>query len=254
MPSDQHSEQRQTRKQKTPRSWWTVGIILAVIAVLIFAAYFINLTYTYYRQIEEGTLDLSSFTQGEQTAYEGATTASDPNFNVYVNNYSDDPTFGSPGAPLVIVAFIDFQCPYCRQVFPAVESVRQKYGEEILLVFRDFPLSGAHPDAQKAAEAGQCAHEQGQFWAYHDKLFNNQEQLTVADLKRYAAELSLDTAVFDNCLDTGKYEEEVLADMQDGIQAGVSGTPTFFFNDNRVPGVVTESGFDQIVDYFTNNN
>lgn len=226
-----------------------VGLVL-LICVILFTAYFIRKTFNYYQQIQDGTIDLSSFEQGSVTtaANTGSNEAVD---NFYASNFNDDPTFGNPEAKLTIVAFEDFQCINCANEFPIVRSMLNNNQDKVNFVFRDFPLSDIHPQAQKAAEAAQCAHEQGQFWTYHDRLFANQNALAVTDLKSYAAQLNLNTAQFDNCLDTSKYKDEVEADFNDGLKAGVTGTPTFFFNGNKVAGGISADGFEQIIEYFT---
>lgn len=234
------------------RRWGKILLLIVLISIILFAAYFIQTTYTFYQQIEEGTIDLSSFEQGGTSELEESLIVENPSL-VYINNYQDDPVFGPQDAPVTIVAFEDFQCPYCRQASDAVHQMVNQFGNDVLFVYRDFPIDELHPNAKKAAEAAQCAHEQGQFFSYHDKLFINQSDLSVTALKQYALELHLDTAAFDNCLDTGKYTQEVQADFEDGLKAGVTGTPTFFFNGNKVAGVITLEGFSQIIDYFKNN-
>ena len=119
------------------------------------------------------------------------------------------------------------------------------YGEQIKFIFRDFPLKN---NSQKAAEAGECAHEQGKFWEMHDKLFINQNDLSVLALKRYASELGLDESSFNECLDSGRYVTEVQEDLSDGLLAGVDGTPTFFINDYEFQGSVTVDAFKMIID------
>jgi protein-disulfide isomerase len=115
-----------------------------------------------------------------------------------------------------------------------LRQLQQKYGERMRIVYRDFPLS-IHPQAPKAAEAGECANEQGRFWEMHDRLFDV-PGLTIPDLKKRAAELQLDTSRFDQCLDSGKYAAEVRADIADGQKYGVSATPTFFVNGRMISG------------------
>ncbi len=113
---------------------------------------------------------------------------------------------------------------------------------------RDFPLSSIHPFAQKASEATECANDQGKFWEYHDLLFANQGALDVDSLKGSAVELGLDTGTFDECLDSGEYEQEVLQDLQDGQAAGVTGTPAFFVNGQLVSGAQPFTVFQQVID------
>ena len=116
------------------------------------------------------------------------------------------PSKGPENAPVTIVEFSDFQCPFCSKAKVTVDEVMKGYGDKVRLVFRHFPLS-FHQDAPKAAEAAACANDQKKFWEYHDKLFANQGALEVDDLKKHAADLGLDTARFNECLDSGKKEE-----------------------------------------------
>lgn len=159
----------------------------------------------------------------------------------------DDPFFGPPDGLVTIIEFSDFECPYCRRVQPTLKRLLEEYRGMIKLVFRDFPLRNIHPQAQKAAEAAQCAAEQQQFWPYHDKLFST-SQLQDQDLKQYAQELGLDMQRFVPCFDSGKYAEEVERDLQDGINAGVSATPSFFINGQPVNGAIPYERFKELVD------
>ena len=159
----------------------------------------------------------------------------------------DDPVQGAAQAPVTIIEFSDFQCPYCRRVQPTLKRLLQEYDGMIKLVFRDFPLRNIHPEAQKAAEAAQCAADQQQFWPYHDKLFDT-TRLHVEDLKKYAQELGLNTDQFNTCLDTGKYAQEVERDLQDGVKAGVNATPSFFINGQPVSGAVDYDRFKDMIE------
>jgi protein-disulfide isomerase len=140
----------------------------------------------------------------------------------------DDPALGSADAPVTIIEFGDFECPGCgrfnTQTLPQILS---NYGDRVRFVFRDFPLTSIHQYALKAAEAADCANEQGAYWKYFDLLYNNQSALDDASLKGYASSLGLDTAVFNQCLDTDKYMSELQKDYQDAVAAGAQGTPTF---------------------------
>jgi protein-disulfide isomerase len=165
----------------------------------------------------------------------------------------DDPVKGSPNAKVTIVEFSDFQCPFCArfaaQTLPQIEEKYIKTGK-VKLVYRDFPLN-FHQYAQKAAEAAECADEQGKFWEYHDILFQKQsEWATVGEskFKEYAQQLGLNTQKFNQCLDSGKYANEVQKDYNDGLKYGVSGTPTFFINGIKVVGAQPYSVFEQIIE------
>ncbi len=164
----------------------------------------------------------------------------------------DDPSIGPVDAPVTIVEFSDFQCPYCASAASVVHQIIDAYGDQVRVVYRDFPLTSIHPHAQKAAEAAQCANDQGRFWEFHDIIFANQAAMAVDNLKQYAKDLGMDSDTFDECLDSGKYTDEVLKDIQDGVNAGVSSTPTFFVNTEMVVGAKPFSAFQQIIDSILN--
>lgn len=162
----------------------------------------------------------------------------------------DDPMEGDADAPVTIIEFSDFQCPFCGKFFKeTLPQLRKDYIEtgKAKLVFRDFPLD-FHQFAQKAAEAAECAHEQGKFWEMHDMIFDHQDALAVDDLKGYAKQAGLDTTKFGDCLDSGKYESEVKKDLADGSNVGVSGTPAFFINGMALTGAQPYEAFKQIID------
>jgi protein-disulfide isomerase len=158
-----------------------------------------------------------------------------------------EPTLGPSNAPITIVEFSDFQCPYCRQAQSTVKRLMAEYEGKIKLVFRDFPLRSIHPQAQKAAEAAQCAAEQQKFWPYHDKLFTS-TNLQMEELKKFAQELALNLEQFTACLDSGRSAAGIDTDMQDGQQAGVNATPTFFVNGSPLSGAASYERFKELVD------
>jgi len=150
------------------------------------------------------------------------------NINVKVD--PEDPFLGDKDASVTIVEFSDFQCPFCaRAATGAIAELKTNEiaDGEVKFVYKDFPLSSIHPNAQKAAEAAQCAHDQNKFWEYHDMLFANQRALAIDDLKGYAADLGLDTNEFNDCLDSGKNKAEVESDLAQATAAGGRGTPYF---------------------------
>ncbi len=142
----------------------------------------------------------------------------------------DDPILGDEDAPLTLIEFSDYQCPYCsrftKEVFPLIKEEYIKSGK-LRYVFRDFPIEQLHPQAQKAAEAAHCAGEQGKYWEMHDLLFEKQKAMEIDHLKSYAKEMKLDVTDFNTCLDSGKYAKEIMKDLQEGQRAGVRGTPSF---------------------------
>lgn len=159
----------------------------------------------------------------------------------------DDPAKGPADAPITIVEFSDFQCPYCSRVNPTLARLKDRYGDSIRIVFRDFPLLQIHAQAAKAAEAGACANDQGKFWPMHDLMFANQARLDVAGLKQHAATAGLDAAAFATCLDSGKHAAEWQKDAEDGERAGVQSTPAFFVNGRPVTGAVPYEQFASVI-------
>lgn len=157
----------------------------------------------------------------------------------------DDYIRGRADARLTLIEFSDFQCPFCerfyRETLPLIEKEYIRTGK-IRMVYRDFPIASNHKYAEKAAEAAQCAGEQGKYWEMHDMIFKNQKAMSVGDLKRHARGLGLSADRFDDCVDSGKYAEEVKKDLMDGKAAGVQGTPTFF---------VGYTGKDKTIQAFT---
>jgi protein-disulfide isomerase len=146
----------------------------------------------------------------------------------------DDPSRGALRAPVTVVVFTDFQCPSCAANHPIIEETIKAYGNRVRLVIRDFPLEDMHPHARKAAEAANAAHAQGKFFEYAELLFQNQKALDIASLKKYATQLGLNRARFDAALDGGVFNAEVNHDIAQGVQYGVTGTPSVFVNGRRI--------------------
>jgi len=157
------------------------------------------------------------------------------------------PARGPPSAPVTLVEFSDFQCPFCGKAHDTVEQVMQTYAGKVKLVFRHYPLD-FHKNAEKAAEASMCANEQGKFWEYHDVLFKNQQTLEVPQLKDHAKDVGLDAASFSACLDSGKYKKAVDEDMAAGQKVGVTGTPAFFINGVMINGAQPFDEFKKVID------
>ncbi len=154
-------------------------------------------------------------------------------------NPGDSPAWGPANSRVTIVTFSDFQCPYCEAFYKdTYQLLKQRYGDKIRFVFKDFPLD-QHPQARPAAYAGQCANEQGKFWEYHDVLFQNQADLSEAGLIRYAQQVGVaDIGKFTECYKTQKYKARIDADVQYGMSKFVGGTPTFYINGQYAAGVL----------------
>jgi len=156
------------------------------------------------------------------------------------------PSRGPSNAPVTVVEFSDFQCPYCGRARDTIEQMMQEYAGKVRLVFREFPLD-FHKNAKKAAEAALCANDQGKFWEYHDQLFKNQQKLEVPQLKEHASAVGLDAAKFTRCLDSGERAKDVEADMAAGQKLGVPGTPTVFVNGIALASATMDE-FKRVID------
>jgi protein-disulfide isomerase len=160
---------------------------------------------------------------------------------------SGHPALGPANAPITIVEFSDFQCPFCRATEPTLKELRSPYGDKIRLFYMDYPLP-MHAHALDAARAARCAGEQGKFWPFHDALFADQQKLAPADLKATAQSLGLDTGKFNGCLDQSKYTEQVNQDEARGKQVGINGTPGFFVNGRLISGAQKVDVFEEMID------
>ncbi len=159
----------------------------------------------------------------------------------------DDPVRGPKDAPITIVEFSEYQCPFCARVTPTLKALEQKYAGKIRIVYKDFPLQN-HLQAPKAAEAAHCAGDQGKYWELHDRLFANQSLLQVPELKKHAAAVGLDQAKFDQCLDGGAHGARVQEDVVYGNAMGVTSTPTLYINGRLVTGAQPLPLFESIID------
>ena len=156
-------------------------------------------------------------------------------------------TKGGANAKVTIVEFSDFQCPFCSRVVPTLHQIEKEYGDKVRVVFRHNPLP-FHGDAPLAAEAAVAAQAQGKFWEMHDKLFANQTALDRPSLEKYAHEIGLDMGKFKAALDSNKGKDQIEANMKEGTQFGVRGTPGFFINGNKVEGAQPFDAFKAVID------
>ncbi|MGW8178374.1 MAG: thioredoxin domain-containing protein [bacterium] len=158
------------------------------------------------------------------------------------------PSVGPSNAPVTIVEFSDFECPYCSRLAKTIKKVANDYPDTVRLVFRQFPLKRIHPNAQRAAEAALCAGDQGKFWEMHDLMFEDQKNLKLNDLKEKAESIGLVKEEFSQCLESGKHAEAIQTDLYDGVRAGVSGTPAMFVNGIPMSGQVPYESFVKIIE------
>lgn len=154
---------------------------------------------------------------------------------------------GNPDAPVTIVEFADYQCPFCKKSEDTLKALLSKYGGRVKLAFLDFPLSEIHGQAGSAAEAARCAGEQGKYWEYHDSLFAD-SKLDEASLIERAQKLRLDESAFRSCLTSGKFQQDIQANREQGLEAGVKGTPAFFINGVFLSGAQPQAEFEKIID------
>jgi protein-disulfide isomerase len=161
---------------------------------------------------------------------------------------ADGPSKGPADAPVTIIEFSDFQCPFCSRALPVLEEVMNRYPDDVRLVYRHLPLDRIHPRARAAAEASLCAEEQGQFWAYHDLLFANSKSLADDDLMQYAGDVGLDVDAWKQCMDEGRTKAKIEADLADGRSVGITGTPAFVINGVMITGARPVEDFVAIID------
>jgi protein-disulfide isomerase len=161
--------------------------------------------------------------------------------------FAGHPSTGPSSAPVTIIEFSDFQCPFCRAAEGSLRQVRQKYGDQVKLVYMDFPL-GFHPHAMDAARAARCAADQDKFWPFHDALFVDQKKLDADNLRLTAAKVGLDRDKFNACFGSDKHDAGIRQDMAEGNSLGVSGTPTFFINGRELVGAQQAPKFNELID------
>jgi protein-disulfide isomerase len=161
---------------------------------------------------------------------------------------AEDPSVGSSSAPVTLVEFSDFQCPFCQRLAPTIKQVQKAYGDKVRIVWKDFPLTQIHPQAFKAGEAAHCAGDQGKFWEFHDRLFANQDALQPSDLKQHASALGQNATTFASCLDSSKHGERVRNGVALGSRLGVNSTPTTYINGRLVAGAQPYEAFVAVID------
>lgn len=244
LPQNQPTTMLEPPKKKH----WVLTVVILVILVLV-GLFAVRVIYLYDKILKGETGELGIEFDGGLSTSQAVSQPSSVEEIVDVVT-DDDPALGMETPQLTVVVFADFGCSYCAEVSGTVRKLAAFYGDQVRFIYRDFPLADIHPDAQRAAEAAECAHEQGMFWQYYDKLYQNQSDHSIGALKLYALEIGTDLEQFIECVDSSKYRGEVLDDYADGVVAGVYGTPTFFFNGYRVEGAIPEDVFVQLIGLF----
>jgi protein-disulfide isomerase len=167
---------------------------------------------------------------------------------VAANIGTDGPVKGAPDAPVTIVEFSDFQCPYCKQVTPILNQVMGFYGNRVRLIFKHLPLTSIHPQALEAAQAGVCAARQGKFWEYHDRLFDSSPNLSPVMLEKIASEIGLNVGGFSSCLSSEESRSAIQRDLQVAKKLGIQGTPTFLINGKLLKEAASFESFKKMID------
>ena len=161
----------------------------------------------------------------------------------------DNPSLGSADAPITIIEFSDYECPFCRRWHDEVfDKIRDEYPDQVRFVYRDFPLTSLHPNAVPAAEAANCANEQDAFWEFSQKLYSDEYGFGEDAYVKYAQDLGLDVPAFEECFEEGRYSDGVQADFEFGSNLGVRSTPTFFLNGIAVVGAQPFEVFQDIIE------
>ena len=247
----------------SPKKSTPTGIIIALVAVVAVAAFFAGLYFSNLdtNQVTKSDLD-DAISRLESKIGNNLPSPTLPLQPVKIS-LDDDPIRGNPDAPITIVEFSDYQCPFCARFYAqTLPLLLEEYIDEgkVNLVYRDFPVQRIHPNALSAAAAAECADDQGKYWEYHDTLFEKQNawakldsNSAISTFSQFATEIELEQQQFDNCLKSGKYLEEVQADFNDGKNYQVTGTPGFFIGNEdigfvKIIGAKPYDAFKKVID------
>ena len=259
---DQERNQNNNEKISVKKSTFN-GLIIGVIILVGITAFFAG-SYTSNlnsNQISEDDLD-DAMAKLELKLLKNQLPTKQPSAPVKIS-IDDDPIIGNPDAPITIVEFSDFQCPFCARFHTqTLPSIIEEYIDQgkVKLVFRDFPIQSIHPNALPASVAAECANEQDKFREMHDTLFEKQNEWNkletvdaLSSFSQYAADMQIDQKAFDSCLSSGKYIPEIKNDLDDGRDYGVSGTPGFFVGNDEIgyvelKGAQPFESFKKIID------
>ena len=245
----------------TPKKSTPTGIIIALVAVVAVAAFFAGL---YFSNLDTNQVTKSDLDDAiSRLESKIGNNLPSPTLQPVKISLDDDPIRGNPNAPITIVEFSDYQCPFCARFYAqTLPLLLEEYIDEgkVNLVYRDFPVQRIHPNALSAAAAAECADDQGKYWEYHDTLFEKQNawakldsNSAISTFSQFATEIELEQQEFDNCLESGKYLEEVQADFSDGKNYQVTGTPGFFIGNEdigfvKIIGAKPYDDFKKIID------
>lgn len=225
----------------------STGLIIVVSLALALALLFLWRVWGYYRMLSRGEeVNLPQYA----SQFTSSAPASDVPKGAFAHVATlDDPAIGPSDAKLVIVEFVDYECPFCNEESTVVRELAAKYQEKVRWIVRDFPVSELHPQAVLGAEGAGCAEAQGKYWPMHDRLFAAAVDggLDRDEIDRSAEQSGLDMAVFRACMNVHARLDEIQQDLSDGLAAGVRGTPTFFLNGSRVEGAIPKAAFESLI-------
>ncbi|MBL7141926.1 DsbA family protein [Patescibacteria group bacterium] len=224
------SNKKNYQKNKASKNDFVLGITTAI-AVIAIIGFFVVLS-LYLKQDKKESVEALPAVPSKQAVQKQAPV------KVEVQVSREDHFRGDANALVTIVEFSDFQCPYCSSFHQTMLKIVKDFPKEVKWVYKHFPLDSIHPFARKAAEASECAADQNKFWEYTDELFVKQREISPALFTEIAGTTGLDINQFNGCLESGKYASKVEADYQQGIKAGVQGTPGSFINGQTLAGVV----------------
>jgi protein-disulfide isomerase len=221
-----------------------IGLLISLIMISLVAVFFAG-SYVSLKSEEITKSELhDAISKLESNILKNQQITDRPNIQPIQISIDDDPVMGNPAAPITIVEFSDFQCPFCArfhtQTFPLI---MKQYVEtdKVKFVYRDFPIQNSHPNAMPAAVASECAHEQNKYWEYHNMLFENQGTWNKLEIpssimlfKEFASTLDLNEEQFNSCLDSGQYLDEINNDLKDGRSYDITGTPAFFIGNEEI--------------------
>lgn len=214
--------------------------VLVLVFIIIVA---VQVVY-YYRKIQLGEINAQTQKSFSPSGNRALVAGSNEKLALSVEGAA---SFGLKEAKLRIIVFSDFECPYSKDAAMSARALMLQYPDKFYFVFRNFPLTEIHKNSFAAAEAGVCANKQGKFWPMHDKLFQNQDRLSIVDLKLYALQIGLDMVKFNQCFDNHLEKEKIEIDLADGQAAGLVGTPTFFINGVKIEGAIPKETMEKII-------
>ncbi len=252
--SSPHHLRSERRSDAQVRVGWWYALLVLFFGLGLGTGYFVwgRETASKTTALADGQSAATPATNQAGNSQTGASATTDPNAPRKVTRYSisedDDPSIGPADAPITIIEFSDYQCPYCQkwqaEVWP---KLQEAFPGKIRLVYRDFPLYSIHANAGPAAEAADCAGDQNKYWEFHDLLFSGQNELGPETFQLYASNLGLDIAQFNDCVESIKYEAEVNADYTYAAQLGIQSTPTFFVNGVALIGAQPFEVFQELI-------